>query len=58
MHFRPSASLRLSGEGREIALTLHLQHVRDAVSIFITLLTDAQGDVLVMDGAGVQECYE
>jgi len=39
MHFRPSAYLQ---EGREIVLTLHLQH----------------GDVLVMDGAGIQECYE
>lgn len=55
MHFRPSAYLQ---EGREIILTLHLQHVRDAIPTFITLLTDAQGDVLVMDGAGIQECYE
>lgn len=31
MHFRPHANLRHSGEGKEIALTLHLQHVGDAV---------------------------
>ena len=50
--------MRLSGEGREIALTLYLQHVCGAVLTLIMLLTDAQGDVLVMDGAGIQECYE
>jgi len=42
MHFRVHAHVRQEGEGSENVLTLTLRH----------------GDVLVMEGAGVQQCYE
>jgi len=42
MHFRLHAHFRQHGEGRENALSITLRH----------------GDVLVMEGEDVQNCYE
>lgn len=59
MHFRLLARHTPQGVQRSVAVSFVLRHVSDPFT-FAALVDHAisQGDILVMDGAGVQQFYE
>jgi len=59
MHFRLHSKYDISEGHRKIAMTLLLKHVGGRFLLRNALFTEnLQGDVLVMEGAGVHEYYE
>lgn len=58
MHFRLNLKHEPSKERTGIHLSFLLRHVESIFASAFPFLTSFQGDVLVMDGAQVQEYYE
>ena len=61
MHFRIHHKYRqvVDPRFRKIAMTLVLRHVRSSsVHVELNINDEDKGDILVMDGADVQEYYE
>ena len=60
MHFRLHSRYLKADERRGNAITFVLRHVSKGLSdlMVLPILTLTKGDILVMDGDGVQEFYE